>query len=106
MRKSLKRIWEGTGIEEFKDASIDAYILLIEEFEDDILSIFNSRSVYRYIDIRVKSGDHEYKIYWSNYMRNITKSKFKFACLQSDIIHCFDCETIDSFKICVDLFEE
>ena len=106
MKESLERTWEGTGIEEFKDASIDAYVLLIGTFDGDILSIFNSRSVYRWIDIRVKSGDNEYRIYWSNYIRNISKSKIKFARLQSDIIHCFDCETIDSFKICVELIEE
>lgn len=48
MKESLERTWEGTGIEEFKDASIDAYVLLTKTSDNCIFSIFNSKSIYRY----------------------------------------------------------
>ncbi len=106
MKESLERTWEGTGIEEFKDASIDAYVLLTKTSDNCIFSIFNSKSIYRHIDIVVESEDHTYRNHWSNYAYNGIKSKIKFVRLQNDIIHCFNCETISSFRIYVEFVKE
>ena len=100
MKKGLSRSWEGHSKNEYDKDVIDAYGLLTNTFHMKYVDIFNSNTVYRYMDIVIRSGDHEYKIFWDNEVDNGLE---RFVDLKNAIISCFDCNTIDSFQIYVRL---
>lgn len=102
MKKTIVRTWSGNGTDEFNKAGIKAWELLNKPIGKHNDSVFNSKHIFRYIDIEFKSGSRDYQIGWNNESNDI----YKYASVKESIISKFNCKTIDSFLIYVELVKE
>lgn len=102
MKKTIVRTWSGNGTDEFDKAGIKAWSLLNKSIGKHNDSVFNSKYIFRYIDIEFKSGSRYYQIGWNNEAND----RCKYTSVIDSIINKFDCKTIDSFLIYVELVKE